>query len=271
MTRSALDRAQVRCIGRLTVGMFWYSPRRDVVRVEGADARVYLHSQLSQDVLAMAVGDSAWSLVLQPNGKVDVLLRVWRVADEDFVLDTDGGFGEELVSRLNRFKIRVKASIEPLDWRCAAVRGGAVDPGIIEGGIVGWGGGVDLLGPDVRVDRVVDVDPGSVDDYTDARIAAAWPAMGAEIIPGETIPAATGVVSEAVSFTKGCYPGQELVERMDSRGSQTPFHLVVLDRAAGDVVGGDVAHEGATVGTITSVGRRQVLARVRRGVAAFAR
>jgi folate-binding Fe-S cluster repair protein YgfZ len=80
-----------------------------------------------------------------------------------------------------------------------------------------------------------------------------------------TIPAETGILELAVSFTKGCYPGQELVERMDSRGSSAPFHLVALDRRDGDVIGGDVVVDGATVGTITSVGRRQVLARVRRG------
>lgn len=244
--------------------MFWFSPDRDVVRVHGPDARSYLQSQLSQDITAIGVGASAWSFVLQPTGKVDVLLRVWCRADDEFVLDTDGGYGDELVARLNRFKIRVKAEIEPLDWRCVAIRDGA-----IEGGLGAWGGGVDLLGPDVVAPA--DIGVGDATDYDDARIAAGWPAMGAEILPGQTIPAETGVVAEAVSFTKGCYPGQELVERMDSRGSSAPFHLVVMDRADGDVAGGEIVHDGAAVGTITSVGSRQVLARIRRGVEAFAR
>ncbi|MFT3854999.1 MAG: hypothetical protein QM733_20030 [Ilumatobacteraceae bacterium] len=251
----------------MTDGMFWFSPDRDVVRVHGPDAVTYLHSQLSQDVAALAVGASAWSFVLQPTGKVDVLLRVWRTADDELVLDTDRGFGEVLVARLNRFKIRVNAEIEPLDWRCIAVRGG--DAGAVGGGIVGWGGGVDLLGAGVA--PPAGAAAGSVTDHEDARISAGWPAMGAEIVPGQTIPAETGVVAEAVSFTKGCYPGQELVERMDSRGSSAPFHLVVLDRAAGDVVGGEVVHDGTAIGTITSVGTTQVLARIRRGVEAFPR
>ena len=55
-----------------------------------------------------------------------------------------------------------------------------------------------------------------------ARIDAVWPAMGSEIAPGETIPAETGITEVAVSFTKGCYPGQELVERMDSRAARRP-------------------------------------------------
>ena len=64
--------------------------------------------------------------------------------------------------------------------------------------------------------------------------------MGAEIVPGETIPAVTGVTGVAVSFTKGCYPGQELVERMDSRGAEAPASLSHRRRrrrgAAGDPV-----------------------------------
>ena len=53
--------------------------------------------------------------------------------------------------------------------------------------------------------------------------------MGFEIVPGETIPAATGVVPVAVNFTKGCYPGQELVERMDSRGADAPKQLRIVE------------------------------------------
>ncbi|NMD24055.1 MAG: hypothetical protein GYA65_07725, partial [Actinobacteria bacterium] len=103
--------------------MFWTEYSRDVVLVTGPDAFTYLQSQLSQELRPLQVGQSVWSFVLQPTGKVDVLLRVWRTADDTFVLDTDDGFGEALVARLNRFKIRVKAEISVLDWQCLAVRG----------------------------------------------------------------------------------------------------------------------------------------------------
>ena len=93
--------------------MFWCEYPRDVVQVVGPDAASYLQSQLSQDLRSLQVGESAWSFVLQPTGRVEVLLRVWRTADETFVLDTDAGFGAAMVARLHRFKIRVKADIEP--------------------------------------------------------------------------------------------------------------------------------------------------------------
>jgi folate-binding protein YgfZ len=196
--------------------MFWSEYPRDVVQMSGPDAASYLQSQVSNDLRAMAVGDSRWALLLQPTGKIDVLLRVWRTADDVFVLDTDAGFGDAMVARLNRFKIRVKADITSLDWRCIAVRGvsGAGVPGA---GVAAWGEGYDLLG-----ESPMPPDGVASGDLLAARVDAAWPAMGAEIVPGETIPAETGITDVAVSFTKGCYPGQELVERMDSRAVTAP-------------------------------------------------
>lgn len=236
--------------------MFWCEYPRDVVQVSGPDAASYLQSQLSNDLRPLAVGQSLWSFVLQPTGKVDVLLRVWRTADDTFVLDTDAGFGDVMVARLQRFKIRVKAEIEPLAWRCVAVRGGAAD------GLVGWGEGADLLGPDVEAP--VGVDAGTPDRLLVARIEAGWPAMGAEIVPGETIPAETGITGVAVSFTKGCYPGQELVERMDSRNASAPRTLQVVDVPAGTVAGDPLLRDGAEIGRITSVAGTRALASVRR-------
>jgi len=212
--------------------MFWCEYPRDVVQVVGPDAATYLQSQLSQDLRPLQVGQSTWSFVLQPTGKVEVLLRVWRTADETFVLDTDAGFGEAMVARLNRFKIRVKADIESLDWRCIAVRGTDGD------GVVAWGSGFDLLAAQpVAPDGVPAGDP---EQLLAARIDAVWPAMGAEIVPGETIPAETGITDVAVSFTKGCYPGQELVERMDSRAAAAPRLLQRLSAADAEARGARV-------------------------------
>ena len=201
----------------------WLGDRRDVVLVEGADAASYLQSQASQDLRGMAVGDSKWTFFLEPTGKIDVLARVTMTADESFRIDTDAGFGAALTERLNRFKIRVKATVVPLE------------------------------------------SDGHTEPDDDARIAAAWPKMGAEIVPGETIPAETGLSDLAVSFTKGCYPGQELVERMDSRGATAPRRLAVFPKRAGDTVGDAIVSEGTPIGTITSVGNTQVLASVKRG------
>ncbi len=201
---------------------------RDHVIVEGPDAATYLHSQVAQDLRDLAVGQTCWTLVLEPSGKVESLARVTRTADERFDFDTDAGYGEALAARLARFKIRVQAEI-------AVVPADAVAPS---------------------------------DEHEAARVDVGWPRMGFEIVPGETIPAVTGVVPLAVSFTKGCYPGQELVERMDSRGADAPRSLRIVEVAVGSVIGDPVVDaEGTEVGTITSVdpSGTMALALVKRG------
>lgn len=233
---------------------------RDVVLVVGPDAATFLQSQLSQDIRPLAVDESSWSFLLQPTGKVDVLLRIWRNADDSFVLDTDAGYGEAMLARLNRFKIRVKAEITALAWHCIAVRGeGATQVT----GLASWGDGVDLLGEAIAAP--VGAQAGSADDLLAARIAATWPAMGSEIVPGETIPGESGVVALAVNFTKGCYPGQELVERMDSRGAAPPKSLQRVTVVEGAAVGDAYTIDGAAVGVVTSVCGNAALAMVKRG------
>lgn len=244
--------------------MFCSEYPRDVVQVAGPDAFTYLQSQLSQDLRPVQVGQSVWSFVLQPTGKIEVLLRVWRTTDDTFVLDTDAGFGDVMVARLNRFKIRVKAEITPLAWKCLAVRGGATAP---DGALVAWGTGYDILG-EAPV-APAGATPGGAEHLLAARVGAIWPQMGAEIVPGETIPAETGVTSAAVSFTKGCYPGQELVERMDSRGATAPRLLQRVQVAEGATAAGDdYLIDGAVAGTITTVWRDQALAYVKRSALA---
>jgi folate-binding protein YgfZ len=200
---------------------------RDVVRVSGPDALTYLQGQVSQDLLSMAVGDRRWTFLLQPTGKVDVLARVERTADDEFVFDTDEGWGDALLARLNRFRIRVDVDVEPLS--------------------------------------PTTVGEGAAAEIEAARIEAAWPAMGAEIVPGETIPAETGITDVAVDFRKGCYPGQELVERMDSRGASAPRQLRVLDVADGAAPGDPIVVDGAEVGRLTSVAGNRALGYVKRG------
>ena len=92
----------------------WLQVPRDVVRVSGPDALTYLQGQISQDILSMAVGDRRWTFLLQPTGKVDVLARVERSADDEFVFDVDAGCGDALVARLERFRIRVAVDVDPL-------------------------------------------------------------------------------------------------------------------------------------------------------------
>ena len=74
--------------------------QRDAVLVAGPEALSYLQGQLSQDVEAMGIGDSAPSLLLQPTGKVDAWVRVTRTGEEELALDTDPGYGDVVHARV---------------------------------------------------------------------------------------------------------------------------------------------------------------------------
>jgi folate-binding protein YgfZ len=250
-----------------TVGAF--AVDRDVVRVSGPDAVAYLQGQLSQDVEGLPIGATTWTFVLQPTGKVDVWCRVTRLADDAYVLDVDGGAGAGLLARLQRFLLRTDATIEALDgWRCVALRG----PGAAEAGLdvpaddaggtllqipAGWREieGVDLLGPAAAIPG--GVPEGVANDYEALRIEAGVPAMGRELTAA-TIPAEAGqwLIDASVCFTKGCFTGQELVARIDSRGGNVPRRLrgVVLGVAGATLPppGATVTVDDGPVGTITS-------------------
>ena len=237
---------------------------RDVALATGPDAVSYLQGQLSQDLDALAVGDSAFSLLLQPQGKVDAFLRVTRVGDDELALDVDAGFGEAMLARLRRFLLRVKVELTLVDWTAVAVRGmeAPVEPGVWRvlpetPGVEGF----DIIGPGADVpEGLPTIDPV---DYEMVRIRAGVPRMGSEL-DESTIPATAGIVDRTVSFTKGCYTGQELVARIDSRGDRVPTRLRGL---LGEVpAGATLSLDGRDVGRVTSAAGGVALAYVRREV-----
>jgi tRNA-modifying protein YgfZ len=203
---------------------------QDHLRVSGPDAITYLQGQLSQDVAGLAVGASAPSFLLEPTGKVTAWLQVRRDGPDSVTLAVDAGYGPAAAERLVRFRLRTKVEIE-------AVEGD--DPIVAE-----------LPEPE--------------------RIAAGIPRMGAELIPGVTIPAEAGqaIIDRSVSFTKGCYTGQELVARIDSRGGNVPRQLrgLILDPAIGPDGApppeAEIVVDGSVVGRVTSIAWSPERARV---------
>jgi folate-binding protein YgfZ len=239
--------------------------RHDACRVVGRDAASYLHSQASNDVASLAVGESRYAFFLDPTGKIVSLVRVTRTGETEFLLDLDRGGLDELIARLRRFMIRVDVALEPVDVTCVCHRGDDVASAPESGDLVVPAWWADGTATDVLLVGDLSGDEAS-SELEIERVAASWPRRGAEIEPGSTLPAATGVVPQAVSFTKGCYPGQELVERMDSRGAEAPMVLRRLDDAVGLSVGDEIRRDGTVIGHVTSVAGGRALAYVRRGV-----
>ena len=233
---------------------------RDTVTVAGPGAGSYLQGQVSNDVEALSVGDSCWTFVLEPTGKLGFLARLARTADDQYRFDIDAGAGDDLAIRLRRFLLRTKATVEQ---GSLLVSVGSEQSGGNAGRLVGWWDeGAHAVVADV--DRVAGP-PGAESEA--ARIAAAWPSQGHELVDG-VIPGETGVVPVAVSFTKGCYTGQELVARIDSRGGNVPKHLLRLVLTAPAAVDDPITVDGLEVGVVTSVAGSDGLGYVHRSVSA---
>jgi tRNA-modifying protein YgfZ len=232
---------------------------RDTLAVEGRDAAKYLQGQLSNDVLKLDAGGSCWSFLLEPSGKLGFLLRVLRVTDDSFVLDMERGLAAQVEARLRRFLIRTKVTL------VAGVESFDVEGTSSGVEVVGWWGEgrhvIQPLSPTGEA-TAADIDP----HYEGLRIAAGWPGA-AELTEG-IIPGETGLVAVTASFTKGCYTGQELVARIDSRGNNVPHHLckIALDGPA--AVGDVVVVGGESKGTITSIAGLHALAYIHRSIEA---
>jgi folate-binding protein YgfZ len=238
------------------LGLFW---------AVGPDAITFLQGILSQDIGGLSPGQAARSFLLQPRGKLDALL--WVLRDEDRVgIVTDATHQDGAIASMSRWRLRVDVEFHQdrrpvLDvWgpsdRLPGAPGGWRDE---QGTLV-----VELRAQPVRRRLIAGRDPqqleqigavpiggAAVDTF---RVEAGEPRMGIDV-DGRTIPQETGLVPEAVSFTKGCFLGQELVARIDSRG-RVNRHLRGL-RMLGPVVppaGARVSHEGKVVGQLTTVG-----------------
>lgn len=242
---------------------------RDVLVVTGPEAAVYLHGQISADVEAMEIGQSTLSFLLEPRGRIEALFAISRTGPETYVADIEPGFGEAMSASLERFKLRTRADFSLHEWQMHAVRGpGAEGESAVGVSSTGpsqapehvvrpahWplASGHDLLaGPGSEAVAFADgAEQLSADEFEALRMAYGLPAMGTEIQPGD-IPNETGLVERAASFTKGCYRGQELVERIDSRtgGRRTVCRL----RSPVPLSAGDELRDGggATVATVLS-------------------
>ncbi len=258
------------------------APWHDLVWVEGPDTVTFLDGLLSQAIDRLAPGEVASSLLLAPQGKLRAPLIVLAGAEQVGLL-THLGCGAAVVEDLTRFKIRVKATLTADPRPVVDVWG----PGSAE--VLGemglnlptagrWerttfpdtegpdGPGVVVAStsfPGTGLPRyiVAGLDVGRFGDVVRAgrlaadavRIEAGAPLMDVDI-DGKTIPAEADLVTDAVAFDKGCYLGQELVARIDSRG-RVNRHLrgLTITENVLPPIGALVTGHDRDLGRITSV------------------
>jgi folate-binding protein YgfZ len=217
---------------------------RDFVGVRGPDAEDFLQRMVSNDV-TQAPCDA---LLLTPKGRIIAPLRVVRRGEDDFLLLTEPGLGETVQTALLRARFAAKCEIEPERHTSTLVWDGD------------FGRAEEQLDAGVRPTA-------SGDELERARIEAGVPAWGKEL--DETIlPAEAGLDRTHISFSKGCYPGQEPVARLHYRGHANRSLRVLKAQDARP--GAEIRYEGKVVGRVTSAVPGVALAYVRNDVPADA-
>jgi tRNA-modifying protein YgfZ len=193
---------------------------------------------VSNDVEALAVDGSCDALLLTPKARVIATLRIWRRRDDDFLLLTEPELGEAVLNELRRMRFAARCEIEPERHASAIVFGG-------EEGIPNNDYGV-------RAHEVIDADVAPTlaeNELERMRIDAGTPRYGREL-DDRVLPAEAGLDRTHISFTKGCYPGQEPIARLHYRG-HVNRRLRVLDVTTA-APGDEIAYDGKTVGRVTS-------------------
>ena len=211
---------------------------RSFVQVAGPGAEEYLDRMLSNDVAALGPGESCEALLLTSKARVIAPLVVLRRGHEDFLLLTEPELGERVRTELLRSRFAAKAEIELEEHTAHVVFGG-------EGIPTGDYGEPAAEVLDAGLDATV-----SADELELLRIQAGTAAWGKEI-DDRVLPAEAGLTERAVSFTKGCYPGQEPIARLHYRGHANRG-LRVLALAEVPELETEVVYEGKSVGRITS-------------------
>ena len=215
--------------------------QREFVRVAGPDAADYLQRMVSNDVEALDAGKACPALLLTAKARVIAPVVVLRRADEDFLLLTEPGLGEVVRAHLARMRLRARCEIEPEEHESVLVFGGS------EGFATDWPGAREAL--DAGLEPTL-----AEEELELRRVESGVPRWEREI-DDRILPAEAGLDATHVSFSKGCYPGQEPVARLHFRGHPNRgLRVLELDELPQHDT--PLVHDGREVGRVTSAARR---------------
>jgi len=249
-------------------------PDRGVVKVAGDDARKFLNGLLTADLQKVSPDSARFAALLTPQGKIIVDCIVAEVPPEDgtgLFLDCPRALAPNLVERLNFYKLRAKVIVEDLSdmlgvlgaWNGAAITEYGLayrDPRLPALGLRV------MLPPHLAAEATAELG-GTLrepDAYEAQRIALGIPRGGLDFVYGDAFPHEADMDQlGGVDFEKGCYVGQEVVSRMEHRGTARNRVVPVQYEAFAPEAGTPVLAGERPVGTMGSSARGNGLAMLR--------
>lgn len=233
---------------------------RQLIRVSGVDAREFLHSLITTDIESLPERTARPGALLTPQGKILFDFMISRDGD-DFLMETDAAQRDALMRRLTMYKLRAAVTIAADDadgvtvtWGDGSVTG-AADAAFAKAGVT--------LSRYPGKPEGIAIDASEA-EYETLRVASGIPASGFDYALQDAFPHDVLLdKTDGLSFRKGCYVGQEVVSRMQHRGTARRRVALVTSETALPVSGTDIMAGGKPVGTLGSVLGNKGLAIVR--------
>ena len=240
---------------------------RSVLRVSGEPARAFLNGLVTSDIEHLAPGAARYTALLTPQGKIIADFFVVEAAAEDgggFFADCPTALAAELAQKLGFYRLRAKVAIEPLDalsvlaaWDgLDALQNAATEYGLVyrDPRLPALGLRV-LIPAEVAKQTAEDLRAALVDasEYETHRITLGVPRGGLDFIYGDAFPHDADLDKlHGVDFKKGCFVGQEVVSRVEHRGTARSRVVPVIFDAHAAQDGSAVMAGDRTVGTMGS-------------------
>jgi folate-binding protein YgfZ len=249
-------------------------PDRGVLKIVGDGARNFLHGLITADVLELASGTARFCALLTPQGKIIADFIVTEAPAKDgggFFLDVPRAVSAALVTKLNLYKLRAKVLIEDLSGLLGVLAvwdGGEIpkqglayaDPRLPSLGARA------MLPPHLAKAAAAELGAEFVDagQYEAHRIALGVPQGGVDFSYGDAFPHESDMDQlGGVDFKKGCYIGQEVVSRMEHRGTARTRAVPVRYDGAAPQAGASVMAGGRQIGTMGSAADGRAVALLR--------
>jgi len=251
-----------------------FLPDRGVVKVSGADARDFLNGLVTTDVTLLRPNLGRFAALLTPQGKIIADFLITEAPSGHgggFLIDCPRALAQALADKLGFYKLRAKVAVENLSDSLGVLAAWDGDPAMKpdlafadpRNPALGWR----ILAPVELAQKVADLIGADLIDssaYDAHRIASGVPRGGLDFMYGDAFPHETNMDRlHGVDFEKGCYVGQEVVSRMQHRGTaRTRTVRIVLENFSPEpgtaIVAGD-----KPVGTIGSTAGQNGLALIR--------
>jgi tRNA-modifying protein YgfZ len=251
-----------------------FLPDRGVVKVSGADARDFLNGLVTTDVTLLRPGLGRFGALLTPQGKITADFLITEIpsgAGGGFLIDCPRALAQGLADKLGFYRLRAKVTVENLSDSLGVLAAWDGDPAVTpdlafadpRNAALGWR----ILITETLAQKTAELIGAELVDssaYEAHRIASGVPRGGLDFMYGDAFPHETNMDRlHGVDFDKGCYVGQEVVSRMQHRGTARTRTVRVVIEGAPPEPGAVVLAGDKPLGTMGSSAGHAGLALIR--------